>query len=248
MVGLCPVCTYGNYATAAQYYFAQEYVPLASLFYVISALLDKFILLDRISIVKNCIKLGPYKICLVLFLVAVVIEIPDDLENMPFSASFPTSPNQTFIILFLNNTAVLYLLQCSMTVYFVRDLGGLIAQILLNLASVYLLKAHFNKRKRIMSRPGASTAPTAATNATSQSVRSTSVRSSRKNVSSAEANATVMVTVMCVVSAIQNLVTLLGYMYSIFNIGFTTFILYRCIELCWVTRCVVDILLFYAFN
>jgi hypothetical protein len=75
----------------AQLFYARIYVPVTTTSYVFGACIDIAIQLDRISTfssrIKSCLKLSPYKACLIMFIVSVIIELPDYFGNMPNSST-----------------------------------------------------------------------------------------------------------------------------------------------------------------
>jgi hypothetical protein len=250
------ILTWSN-SHASLSYLAFFYVPIQTLCYVFGGLIDIFILLDRIATLsprakKLIEKLEPYKVCALLFLASVVIEIPDDLGNMPSSVSLALSATQYFTAWFLNNTpfatsrlgvVIFYIM------YIVRDLGGLLAQIALNLISLCLLKAHSGKKKKIVAHGDTHANMSVTENASTLASTTHAVNAQNsKRINHAEVKAVVMVGVICVVSAVEHMVTLITFMIPMFYVGFATFVMYRMLEFVYPIRCVLNVVLFYFFN
>jgi hypothetical protein len=252
-------------------------VPLTTTNYVYSGCIDVFILLDRIatfnSKVKKLLKYNAYKVCFVLFIFSIAIEIPDDMGNMPSSVTVQLNSTENFTVWFLNNTpfaASKLGKTILITIYILRDFGGLMTQIILNLVSMYFLKAHLNKKMKITSRKtdvpgmsvtGANFACASVIGSTVQPMftagqstnnikpkRETAAKSSEDRISSVETKATMMVIIICILSAIEHLLVLISYIYPLINVGLTTFILYSIANFFWVLRRFFDFALFYMFN
>jgi hypothetical protein len=230
-------------------------VPVATTSYVYGGCIDVFILLDRIAVfnrtVKRYLKFNAYEVCFVLLIFSIAMEIPDDMGNMPSSVTVQLNSTENFTVWFLNNTpfAASKLGKTMLiTIYIMRDFGGLMAQIILNLVSIYFLKAHFKKKINLMRRNTRVLSTVATTFAQGNQARRMSNVASDERISSMESKATLMVIIMCILSAVEHLLVLISYIYPLIDVGLTTFILYAISDFFWVLRRVFDFVLFFIFN
>jgi hypothetical protein len=208
----------------------------------------------------NWIRAGPLKTCFLLLIASMVIEIPDYMGNMPGSATMQLSPTESFTVWFLNNTPFASTKFGSIllfVVYIVRDLGTLVTQIILNCVSFYLFKNHLKQKMQLtvharnlntVHNNGSLSIDTSSVrNQTAATVHITAAPHGDR-LSNAELKAVVMVAVICAVSSVEHLLTFVGFVFPIYNISFTTFVLYAVLQFSWLFRCLLDVALFYFFN
>jgi hypothetical protein len=202
-------------------------VNTANALYFYGSLIDILMILDRIAIfnkfVKSLIKLSPYIICCITFVVMVVVEGPGFLVLVISSESFKLNATTSYIVWYNKNsefansragTVLTYL------VFIIRDVLLGIVQIILNFALVVCFKQYMSKKMAIHS--GTTVAPinstmnsTTGTNA--QRKTSDTAGGQTGRVSSADKRATVMCILMCILSMVEHLLVLASVLYPYFS-------------------------------
>jgi hypothetical protein len=224
-----------SYAT--QYFYNCILVPSANLLYYYTSMLGLVILLDRISNFnpkyRGFFVLSPYKMCLAIFVICFVTDIPFYVAFVPGLQVLHLNKTATFAIWFsatssFGTTTAGQVLIITLEVG--RDMLVLIAELLMNAASVYMFKAYMNK-KRLVQRI---------------SVGKGEVAGSR--LSSSDQRATFMAILMSLTSAIVHFVVFLANVYPFFALNFYVFLFYFMCDFSLPLKCCVDFFLFFFFN
>jgi hypothetical protein len=142
-----------SYYTGA--YAAFFATPMVSVLSFFGSMIDIFILLDRIGNfnkrVQTWIKLPVYKTCVITFITCFLFNIPFFLNYCPASLTVMLNATTPFTIWY--GAATPYFTQLLIgTVWMafylvVRDFGIMVAQLVLNLVSIVLLKRYLEKKK-----------------------------------------------------------------------------------------------------
>jgi hypothetical protein len=147
---------WGNAEWAFTYYL-HAFVNSANFLYFFNSTLNIFVMLDRIANIKRqltkWIPLTPYKLSAIAAVCCFLLSLPFDFVFVPSSLTFKLNATVSFTEWFsgtsdFSRTSLGKVL--TFTEYAVRDLLVLIAELTLNVVSIVLLKAHFNKKRRLI--------------------------------------------------------------------------------------------------
>ena len=219
-----------------QAYYNYVYTAIINLSYFYSSVLDVVILLDRIAIINKLVKiylnkLSPTLICIVLFGLCTVIDFPYFFVFEPDSITEKLDANTTFTVWFANTTpfAKSQLGKIlTFTIYAIRDFFVVIVQIALSILSTVLLKKYLNKKMKI--------------NSNSINFKQIS------QISKLDMNATIMVTVVCILSICSHVFTIVMVLYPYFNLNIIVFVLYFVGDFFLPLKGLLDFFVFLAFN
>jgi hypothetical protein len=152
-----------SFTYEAQVYFPFIYLPIGYTGYMFGALLDMIITLDRIANFKNAIKrlfvFSPYKVSFVVLVFCGLFQIPSIMSWSRLSMTVSDDKNSSRIYVIWYT----YLSQFSFTqvgkiltniIRAVRDVLFAVIQVVLNIISVYYLRAYLNKRRNLIGQSG----------------------------------------------------------------------------------------------
>jgi hypothetical protein len=143
----------------ALFYSAYIHLPMLFVLYSNAGLIDIVIIIDRIAIMSSSNRLSfvkrsrPYLVCFVLFLVALGLNFTVWFYYVPttwvvsISATEWITFNTLNITSFFNSYVGQLIIDLQMAL---RDIFAFVAQFLLNLASLFMLKKHLNKKSKIL--------------------------------------------------------------------------------------------------
>jgi hypothetical protein len=142
------------YSYEANIYIAHVYLTVINVGYFYSGSMDVFIVLDRISILKNkqiriINKYSPYSICFALLILVLIVEIPYYFKFYAASITVSLSPTENITLQYVGSSEFSRSplgLTLSNAQYIIRDFLTISVSSLLNAYSIYLLKKlHTNK-------------------------------------------------------------------------------------------------------
>jgi hypothetical protein len=223
--------------------------------YFFGSLIDVLMLIDRIGIFnkefKKLVKMSPYKMCTVVFVTVIVIDSPNYFIEMLESESFKLNATSSYKVWYYKisdfanselGTVLNYLLIA------VREVLITVAQIGLNLTSIYLFRKYLEKRRQLLHVEGTSMTRLNTMNASAnQHVEQASDMSSR--VSSAEQRATVMCILMCLLSVVEHFLVIVCIVCVYLNLSYFNLILvYNCSFLWQLVKRIADFMILFYVN
>jgi hypothetical protein len=152
----------------AERFFLYALVTTNNVVYFYGTALDILITFDRIGTFKpkaiKWLKLSPYKTCLIIFVVCLVIDFPYLFVFVP--CSLTVKVNATFLETVWYPCTSEYANSelgtiVTFIIYAIRDILLTVAEIALNVASVYFLKEYMSRRAKLLNNKPAVTANTA---------------------------------------------------------------------------------------
>lgn len=249
-----------NFTTTylAQVYFNYFISSISNLVYFYNSIISIIILLDRIAYFNPTTKktleiTSPMRICLFSFIIIALIDVP-----------YYLSYSVEFSVFRLNSTTNLSLWHSSKSEFLIshtgrslsfivtvfRDLLVLLVEIVLNIASLFLLKNHFRKKllkqKAIVS-----------TGSVEKSSRVDQIEAKKRpsqspletRVTQADLKATLMVIVICFSSITSHVCTVIPVVVSFYvDYSFTSYILYYLQNISLSFKCSIDFGVFLIFN
>jgi hypothetical protein len=156
-------------------YYLHGFVNIGNFLYFFNSILNTFVLMDRIASIKpslaKYVPLTPYKLSIIAGFFCFFIVLPFDFVFVPGKMTFKLNATETFTEIYTGTSdfsRTLFGVVITFAEYAIRDLLVLIIEIILNLVSMVLLKAHFNKKKSLIKSgavlPSSPTLETGATN------------------------------------------------------------------------------------
>jgi hypothetical protein len=255
-----------SYLTQALDIYFQTNVCNVSYFY--GSLIDMCVLIDRIAILKsqvrNMIKLTPYKICMIAFVTVVVIDSPSYFVLTVTDEHFKLNSTTSYIVWYFKNSDFANTqlgIALTYMVYGIREGFVTLAQIFLNMASMYCFKQHMHKKTRLSIGAAANrTGPAVVLHmsegkrnsnrvATSSHHLSGFQSTSISRISLAETRATVMCLVMCVLSLVEHVLVLTSVLYPFLDSNYFNLILIYNLAFQWqVYKRVADFFILFFMN
>jgi hypothetical protein len=225
------------------------------------------VLLDRIAIfksqVRNMIKLTPYNICLISFVIVVVIDCPSFFVLTVTYETFKLNSTTSYQVWYFKNSDFANTqlgIVLTYVVYAIREGFVTLAQIVLNMASMYCFKQHMLKKARLSigtpNRTGlAAASRVSELNMNSNRLPPTSQHRSGlqstnvSRISTAETRATVMCFVMCILSLVEHVLVLTSVLYPFLDSNYFNLILIYNIAFQWqVYKRIADFFILYFMN
>ena len=208
--------------------------PLFAIIYFYLSILDIVISLERIShfliILKKLRTCNPYKICFLLFLVSLAMNLTYTFVYYPGSVNVKLANNTNYTIYYnaLTSYGKSKIGQLNIiAVYLTRDVFILFVVIVLNILSIVLLRRHLRKKSELLN-------------------------SNEENISlmkSINTRLTVMVIVMLTISFLEHLIFFITYAYfSIYKNGMISSICNFVSVMGIVIKQISNFVLFYSFN
>jgi hypothetical protein len=248
-------------------YFNYVFVPVQSLCYFYGSVLSILILIDRISFfskkVKDMIKLGAYKTSGIAFAICFVINMPVFFAFRPqASVSMLNATTSVTIYASVPSQFSLTPLGTALTfvIYALRDILIMLILIVLNIASAWILRAHFIKKTKLVRAvtvtanrtntvaPTATTALTASSNRNSilpvQNVASEGSRANAKR----EQRVALMAILICIIEVCDHLIIFVCNVYPYFVFNLTAFVLYTLSNFVLPVSALADVFIFFFFN
>jgi hypothetical protein len=221
----------------AYVFFLFMSAPITNICYLYGTTLDILILLDRIGMFKpnmsKWIKLSAYKTSLVAFICCVAIEIPYFFEYVPYALT--ANLNATFVqTIWYGGPSAFALSQVGTIItfitYAIRDIISTSVIILLNIASVYLLKEYMSRKAKLLNKT--KTLGTVATNVISvganqagniERTQNNVQRANKQDVSKSDLKLGVMVVIMCILTIVEHLCQIVTVVYPYVGTNAITF-------------------------
>ena len=142
---------------AARFISTRILFPIFAILYFYLSLLDIVISLERIShfliILKNLRSYNPYKVCFLLFLVSLAINLTYTFVYYPGSVDVKLANNTNYTIYYnaLTSYGKSKIGQLNIiAVYFTRDVVILLVVIVLNILSIVLLRRYLRERRELL--------------------------------------------------------------------------------------------------
>jgi hypothetical protein len=245
-----------NYAfTAWQTYF---YIPIGSTAHYYATVMDILILIDRLSTFVPKLKsiyskVGSNKICIISFIIILIIIFPYFFVFDPILTIFPYYGSNNTVEIF----SVYYTLPTTFAtstigqiitfiIYSLRDAFVLLINIVLNTASTILLKRHLRKRAKMLKR--GNTEQQIEEKKDNNNSKETKKDEKKKREGNVDRKASIMVIVLCTVSAISNTLYMSSIINFYFNYGSAANIFGQIGEYSLVTKYFLNFFVFYNFN
>jgi hypothetical protein len=169
--------------------------------------------------------------CLVLLLVAVLLNVHFFFANFPTYAQIKLDSATNLTIYYSSNanfTTSLAGIVLTNTVLILRDLICLLIQTILNIALIVSFKNQLNNKKKI--------------------VTSNRLQASEQSISKADRRLTLMVIIMFLIETVEHVLQNVSFVYFIFFYSYTSFIIISFSGLVISLKCFSNIFLFYNFN
>ena len=225
--------SYSNWIPS--YFISYVYVPFLNIGLFYSSVLDLCICIERnsqfISKFKRIFKFSSFKMCLVLLLVAVLLNVHFFFANFPTYAQIKLDSATNLTIYYSSNanfTTSLAGIVLTNTVLILRDLICLLIQTILNIALIVSFKNQLNNKKKI--------------------VTSNRLQASEQSISKADRRLTLMVIIMFLIETVEHVLQNVSFVYFIFFYSYTSFIIISFSGLVISLKCFSNIFLFYNFN
>ena len=209
---------------ASFFYFSFLYRPILSTAYFYGNVLDVLITLERIcqlnkkfTILK---KASPLLLCFFSLVFCIIINIPSFMINNVSYIDLKTSPTESFRLFYFSySTFARSFLGKILTyvVYVIRDGFTLIAQVVLGIILIILVKRYANRRKRLFNLGYNSTPDQSSMNSDKAKVSTNPMV--KKTDSKIDRKVTLMVIFICTLSSVEHLFVLVSavYFYYIVN-------------------------------
>jgi hypothetical protein len=227
-------------------YYLHVFVPFANTGYFYGTVLDILITLDRIAnfnkLVKKLISKSVYRICIASLVCCIAINFVYFFAFKPASLTTnvkvrPKNTIQEFTLWYpgLTDFSISYIGKISLFVlYSFRDIFMMIAEIVVNIVSIYYLKNYLSRKNKLVShatRGNALSLDATGVHSIDGSYHSSrgikrklKTKSTKKeannvedHVSKAELNASVMVILICILSLCEHILVIACIIYPLYN-------------------------------
>ena len=208
---------------AALFYYSYLYTPILSTAYFYGTILDVLITLERIcqlnkkfTIIKNA---SPILLSLVSLIFCMIINIPFFMINNVSFIDLNTSPIEFYRFFYYNYSDFASSFAgrlLTYVAYSIRDVFMFMAQVVLGIILIVLVKSYTNRRKRLFNLGQSSTPDQSSLN--SEKPQTTANTEMRKRDSKRERKVTLMVVFMCFLCLVEHIFVLVSIVYYYFFI------------------------------
>jgi hypothetical protein len=193
-------------------YSSKVYIPILTILAFFSGFLDILISVERLlDFFPNERKLNSLKSCFILMLVVILITLPYFFIYYPAHLDVNLSQNETFRLYYIGlsdfgQSSIGEIVNYAL--FFIKDVIVFIAEIVLSITLVVLLRKHTNKKNKFMKRLSI---PSTYTLTSSSDNSATPISSSLSTTTASKKNKsiTMMVVVICVFSGFAHVTTIM---------------------------------------